>query len=211
LTCELIVLTLSYLAAVVAAHTLFYASIPFDVRIISPLSITFVGIAATQVVTLRRGSTRPWVGVAVGVGVAVVLVAASTRTATVASTASRSGLGFTGPKWEVSETMAYQAAQPPDAIIYTNGRNVTYHYLGRTPRSLPRSTGEDAVTPNPTYREELSRLQHDVLHEGAQVVLFDTIERTYFPTTDELRDDYGLAVVETLDDGLVLGPPPGGP
>ena len=167
--------------------------IPLDERILAPVLLLLMTIAAVGLTLWWRG-TR--LRVARGI-VAIALVtwwcAAASATYTKAGFALRWGSDFAGEQWRESELLAWARGAGAHRPLYSNWPAAVYFHLHRPSHELPLQS--DART--------LAAFADTVRAHDGRVLLFNAFSLGLAPN-DSVLKVRALRVVERFRDGVVL-------
>jgi hypothetical protein len=195
----------SYLFILYLSLSFFDASTPLDSRLLSPIFLLLMAGGFPAAWNLARYLKKPvlwWSFLA--------LIALSISMKTIdairsAESIRENGLGFTSTQWRQSESIMFVNSLGKDAKIYSNGADILGFLTGRQALSVPREKSPTTLIPNPDYTEELGIMCNDIVDNGAFLVYFNMLGRTYIPTQEEVKSACHLSVLENLADGKVYG------
>lgn len=148
---------LVYVVFLLVTNSLFDALTPYDARLLVPivpsLAITFAWILRTSVVA------------------AAILVAAfGITTAQLTHTFANYGMDYSGSVWSNAR---FSGAALPKGRLYSTWPAAVAYFTGRSPRRLPNPTDEHTHRRNPGFRRQLARVEQDILHGRASMILLD--------------------------------------
>src|SRR5262249_4044636 len=125
------------------------------------------------------------------------------RTAMFLRDAREEGLGYAGPRWRDSETVAWVRANHPAGPLFTNYPDAPAFYT-RPPAPWRPWTGDpNTGRAAPDYSGELARLAEPLRREGGVIVWF-VEPRRLMPDRRELESTLGVRPIAELSDGVVL-------
>jgi hypothetical protein len=187
-----------YIPFIVLTMSFVDASTRLDKRILAPVyllwAIAFFALLAEAAHVWRRPFVR-----AVPAGIATVFVVAGLVFGVALTYLSRTeGIGFTGRAWRDSPTMAYIAALPDKAVVYSDAAQAIYFLTGRLACGLPVRYSPYTLLPNQTFEDETAAIGR-ALEEGAVLVDFNA-----WPTGGYETDPRDIAVALALEPVLVL-------
>ncbi len=195
-----ILFALLYLASLVFSATFFDASTPFDDRILSPLYVVFlmlIVLAAHQTLAEHR------LWVALAVILLVVLAGVQAPAAWRQMTALREqGIGFTSRAWQESGTVAWVAALPQEATIYSNEKAALNFLTGHQAYAIPEKTDPVKAEVRNYYEEAMQTMRERLSTADAYLIVFHIDRlRAGMPTLEEITAGFGL--VSIFDDARV--------
>lgn len=173
----------------------------FPAYVAAALLLTIV-VARTDV---RDGLYRRMTGT-FGILAAIILAGHALRTAVRTEITFRSGYGYSSVAWSHSPTLAWLAALPSSAILYSNGPDAISYVIGHpahfTPHHVLLRTGEpDRANP---YPRQIAELRRSLAVPGTYVVFLDHVDwRFYLATEPELVRTLNLRLVASEPDGRV--------
>ena len=188
-------LTVAYLGVVVVSLLVADPNIPLDERILAPVLLLLMTIAATALTLWWRATRLDIARIAVCGALLGWWSAAATSTLGEARYALDRGSDFAGEQWRRSELLAWARTEGAGVPLYTNWPSAVYFYLQRPARELP--TARDART--------LAAFADTVRVRGGRILLFD-VQTTEYAPRDSLVKVRGLHTIATVGDGTVLGP-----
>jgi len=115
------------------------------------------------------------------------------------------GLGYHTPDALRSDLLAQVRTATGNVQIYSNAGDYIYLNAGREVRSLPRIYNPGDMHYNPRFLADMTRIVKGV-DEGTAVIVYfkDFGFRTYFPTLQQLEDEFFLGTRRTFSDGAWL-------
>ena len=196
---------LLYLAFVVVSISLFDATIPLDVRLLSPVFATVVVFAVGSGFRLAaafRGSAVA--RGAMALGCLILAGAYGSAAARWIRRAHANGLGYADKGWQQSDVLRDVRALPPGVLIYTNGDDVVTLVTDRLTLELPRKVRLNTGQPNPSYEAELAAMA-DRLRAGAVLVYLHRVtwRTAVYGSEAELRDRLHLRIRTAAADGAI--------
>jgi hypothetical protein len=210
----------AYLGAVLFSMSFFDASTKFQPRILAPLYVAFMLLAANGVNLWRnrpdgnalstpatdhatRNTLQTWLRRQTQTTSPARLLVLSLAILTLAFSAygslqsleslKQAGLGYASWKWHDSLVMASLRALPPGMTIYTNTPPAVYLVTGRASRVLPTAVDPVDNLPRGDYEQDMARMRADLLAGKAVLALFDT---------STLEDALGTQNIEAFVSGL---------
>jgi hypothetical protein len=197
---------LSYLLFLFISISFVDADTPVDTRLLSPiLTILIVGLFSGFWFTSQMLEKQMvwWVFL---VFIALSIALKTSQTIWTAVDIQQNGLGYTSRQWQDSETMAFVKLFTEDVKIYSNGSDVIDFLTDKQSLSIPRKIFATTTEVNPRYNEEVEIMCKDVTENKALVVYFNLITwREYLPTEEELMSTCKLPVLQSFEDGVLLG------
>ena len=193
----------SFAAVLLVTWFLFDAALSTDFRVLSPLSVLTVVLAACSAGSAQHLWAAPWrlLGLAV---VAVLGVVGCVRAAT-AYDGLPARLDYNAPPWLGSPTLALAESLPAGDLVVTNAPDFMWVRTGRVTVPEPRTYIAVSSRTNTAFASELDAIRHVVIHKGhGWLVLWNGGDRPYLPMLDQLTATLHSRVVETTSDGAVL-------
>ena len=158
----------AYLAAIIAAMTMFDAATKFRLRILSPAFICLLILLVYLGIWLRsknRGAVIIFTIIFIGF--------AFYKQVITVNELSRGGLGYASFQWYDSKAMDYLRELPEDVMIYTNEPGAVYLYTGRGSYVLPDRFDTSTAQVRAGFEEGVIKMQSEI-HDGTAVLaLFD--------------------------------------
>jgi 4-amino-4-deoxy-L-arabinose transferase-like glycosyltransferase len=182
--------TLIYAAFLLVSISFFDAQTGLDARILSPVFITCLVLAAAG---LARGLPRARVGIRwLGMALVLGLVGAylSSGYTTVQGLYAGEGKGYSGPYWTQSKLLQQLRGYPASIPVYSNGSDVIYLLTGRPAIGLPREVSPNSLRVNPAFEDEMREMRKALEEQGGILVYFYELaeRRRYLPTEYELNE-----------------------
>lgn len=205
--------TLRVLVTFIAVYPPFLAAsasfldqkVPLDGRMLAPLYVAVVAVAAASLGRLLRwepaGSPARTVVLVGGI-----LLAASgvVRTADTVREQRADGVGYEGRAWQTSETMAEVRRLPPHQRIVTNAPDAVYVLTDRPTVGLPLKFFTGSGRPVSSYAAEFPRMRERLEQTDSVLVYFRTLaHRAYLPSEAELKAYLPLRAVVERADGAI--------
>lgn len=193
-----------YPAYIAVSRSIFDDSIPIDDRMFTPAFVALVallGVIAALVGRTRRGV---WILLPVA---AVFLIGPLPymvdRFRAKYESMRQDGVLFASRAWHASESTAWVANLPADALIYSNRALIVQFLTGRPVYQVPEGFDTVKAEARLDFEEQLARMESDLQRPGSYLVVFDAAQPM---TPDELEDEFkvGLSVVRLLEDGFVM-------
>lgn len=206
-TAVLTIFVLAHTGVIFVATTFFDGGVPFDRRLMGaviPAIVAIVAVRLTDRATVPATGRAVWVRRVSLAIVAVLVLGATTRTLADTRSSRVEGLGYHNPSWARSESIEFLESLPESTIVYTNGVDATFLLTGRVTRAIPAKFRTDVARPVDVTEASAEMLATLRAGDGV-VVLFESINRKYLMTADDLEAT-GFEVVEQLEDGVVLAP-----
>jgi hypothetical protein len=188
-------LVVSYLGVVLASRLVADPNIPFDERILAPVMLLGAVFAATGIALWWRTTTAELPKIAIVGALLGWWAAAGSHTRNEARWVFEHGSDFTNDQWRTSDLIDWARAEGAAHPLYTNWPVMSYFYLRRPARDVPRL--EEA--------ERLSEFVDSLRARGGRVLQFSWPGPEYLPL-DSLLKAPGLRVVARRRDGVVLAP-----
>jgi hypothetical protein len=206
----------AYCGAVLLSLSLFDALTPLDARILSP-ALVFGGLLLVRTIWTiapngdtngpasaeqdRAGSRPPIRRIAASVA----LVAAYSRGGAALTLARRlhdSGYGYTSRAWRGSPTLAWAAAAPRGAVLYSNSPELIAFCTDRQALPLPTLYSPTTLLPNRDLPRDVVALR-EALRRGAIVVYFPDNPRSYLLSSADIERTCACAPALRFADGIV--------
>ncbi len=197
-----------YVLLMLVSIVFFDAATSLGGRILSP--VYEVGIVAccalAAAVTRHLRVSRP---------VATVLTAGLAAVATVhifgagvwLATTRQDGLGYSGPTWRTSPTLARVSSLPETAPVYTNVVSAVYCVTGRLSNDIPVQIDPRSRKADPRYEARMASLRSKLaLDSGVVVLLTNADGADLYPAPDELAQRLDLQLIATDTDGAMYRP-----
>jgi 4-amino-4-deoxy-L-arabinose transferase-like glycosyltransferase len=194
-----------YLGFLGVSLTFFDASTRLRDRVLSPLFLVGMLVAA-GLLALRR-SAGGWSGFRIAALVVVVLlVVPYSMRVEGRLRESREGLGFVGPAWRNSETVALTRQLGSDLQLYSNEAFPIYYLTGRPASWIPERIDPVKGAERSGYEQELVAMHARIDAGEAALVLFHPQSLPPgLPSLDELIAGRAPALM-TADGWIFLGP-----
>jgi 4-amino-4-deoxy-L-arabinose transferase-like glycosyltransferase len=201
-------LLLVYPLSILASLSLLDASTPLDDRILSPLLAAglMLGICTAQGALSRTVAVRP-ARVIIGTILASFVVLTAARGVGKTLQLRADGQGYASRGWRDSHLVGWVREHPEEGPIYSNELDVLYLYTGRQAYQVPIRWDPVREAAREDYPAQLSSMRDRILHQGAVLVLFDSLsaQQAFLPTEEELSE--GLVAVFRAEDGTVYTAP----
>ncbi|HKP15338.1 MAG TPA: glycosyltransferase family 39 protein, partial [Gemmatimonadaceae bacterium] len=188
-------LIVSYLGVLVASRVVADPNIPFDERILAPVMMLGATLAATGIALWWRSTTSDLARIAVVGALLGWWAAAASHTRNEARWVLDHGSDFASDQWRNSALIDWARTEGTTYPLYTNWPVMSYFYLRRPARDVPR-------------HEEIARMTEfvdSVRVRGGRILAFTWPGVEYVPV-DSLVKVHGLRVVTRRADGVVLAP-----
>ena len=199
-----LVISLILLAAVFIAGTLLvyvttFPPITLDNRMIVPLHVAALLLAAVLAGMLVRLETgRRWL--VAGVWLVILGFTASYlyRTPRIANQYGSAGLGYMMKEYQESDTIRAVKALPAGTQIITNEITEVLYFTGRPSYALLSGKTVDPGSPPAAYGSDPSDAGQAAFRDGAALVIFNTLPGSF----QEIFGDQGPARLAALTNGL---------
>jgi len=224
-----------YLGAVLFSMSFFDASTKFQPRILAPLYVALMLLAANGVNLGRKPTSRniipapetdhatrntlqTWLkdqrqtisaGRILVLSLAIITLAFSTYGSLQSlETLKQAGLGYASWKWHDSLVMASLRELPPGMAIYTNTPPAVYLVTGRASRVLPTAVDPVDNLPRAAYEQDMAQMRADLLAGKAVLALFDTSTlEDALGTQNLVAFVNGLGLLQKAQGDLLYGKP----
>jgi hypothetical protein len=113
------------------------------------------------------------------------------------------GFGYSGLKWEQSETLNQVMNLSPGLLVYTNRPEPIYLASSRPVMQLPNSQNSATQQGNPQYRLELEQVREQLEQAGGIVVYFTELPQSSISEEEHLREILGLCLWMESGDGRI--------
>ena len=198
--------TLVYLVGLIVSISLFDASTPLDVRVLSPVVLADLALAVAGLNQVAR-STRPvlrWM--AIGAGVAALAFSAR-HAADEVDRLQLDGQGFASLSWRNSRALEAVRELPIEILLYSNRPAALLLLLDRPSFIAPTPTDPSTLLPRQGYLEDLLQMQRRIYAGEAVLAFFgpsepDPADRAWI---GQLTD--GLPIYAEFNDGTLFGKP----
>lgn len=151
----------TYTAVVVAARTVADADIPFNVRILSPVTLPLLLLLGRSVSSTTRWATA---------ALTLFLAYRAGMTAHFVARVSREGQMYGAVAWRSSPLVEIVRALPADRIVYTNDGGGLRFVTGRATRDLPYVYHPGTL--RASARDSIIGATADAIRESAATVIF---------------------------------------
>jgi hypothetical protein len=188
-----VLLIVCYVAVLLASRLFADPGIPFDERILAPVMLLGATIAATGIALWWRSTPSELPKIAVVGALLGWWAAAGSHTRNEAVWALEHGSDFTSDQWRHSDLIEWARAEGASHPLYTNWPVMSYFYLRRPARDVPR------LAETARMGEFVDSLRR---HDGR--VLEFTWPGIEYVSVDSLEKVPGLRVVARRADGVVL-------
>ena len=182
-----------YVGVLLASRIFADPGIPFDERILAPVMLLGATIAATGIALWWRSTPSELPKIAVVGALLGWCAAAASHTRNEAIWALEHGSDFTSDQWRHSDLIEWARTDGASHPLYTNWPVMSYFYLRRPARDVPR------LTETARMGEFVDSLRR---HDGR--VLEFTWPGIEYVSVDSLQTVPGLRVVARRADGVVL-------
>lgn len=200
----LVVFGIVYYAFLVASISLVDANTPLDDRILAPIHLVGLILAAALVAGWLRDRRGPmWVRLGLISLLTVFVLGSAGRTLGFVAASYRHGLGFNQAAWYSSPLLQQAAALPASLPVYSNAPEAVYLHTGRGALRLPRPFSAADQTENATYADEIAGMTTTMQAGG--VLVYFTALRGVNADDLELIETLGLQAMVTTSDGLIYG------
>lgn len=199
-----LLLSFVYLLSVFLSITFLDATIPLDLRILSPFYVLFVIIGAYAI---ERGISKAERNSPSRLGIAflILMFCMLHLKASVQWIQEYRGfgLGYTSIRWRNSTVYKELIRLPDEMIIYSNAPEPIYLYTGKSARFLPRSWNAITKQINPRYSDELRYLKELMHQDQAVIVYFLNFKRTSLEEEQMLIQTMQLCLGVALPDARI--------
>ena len=186
-----------YLGLLLLSRLVADPGIPFDERILAPVIVLGTTIAVTGIALWWRSTRAELPRIALCGALLGWWCAAASATWIDARYVMAWGSDFAGDQWRRSELLEWARTEGRAHPLFTNWPVVSYFYLGRPARDVPRLDEADLLR---AFADSLRA-------RDGRVLAFDVPGVEYLPM-DSLMKAPGLRVVARLHDGAVLAAAP---
>jgi hypothetical protein len=186
-------LAVCYLGLLVVSRIVADPGIPFDERILAPVIVLATTIAATGLALWWRSTSSELPKIALCGALLGWWSAAASVTWIDARYVMSWGSDFAGDQWRRSELLDWARTEGRAHPLFTNWPVVSYFYLRRPARDVPRLNEAD----------HLGAFADSLRARDGRVLAFDVPGVEYVPM-DSLMKVPGLRVVARMRDGAVL-------
>jgi len=192
-------LIVCYLALLIVSRLIADPGIPFDERILAPVIMLGMTIAATGIALWWRSTRAELPKIALCGALLGWWFAAASVTWTEASYVMAWGSDFAADQWHRSELLEWARTRGQGHSLYSNWPVVPYFYLGRPARDVPRLNEST----------QLAEFGDSVrAHDG--LVLAFNVPGIEYVTVDSLAKTPGFQMIARVQDGAVFAPAPAG-
>jgi hypothetical protein len=127
------------------------------------------------------------------------------RSASILREMKINGRGFTGRKWQASETIAAIGNLSPEVVIHTNEALPVYFITGRATNNIPEKIDPVKNQIPSDYESNLQNLLHSIDScEGMLVIFRDSYRTNLYPHLEELTANMKIQA-ESNDGWLFSG------
>jgi 4-amino-4-deoxy-L-arabinose transferase-like glycosyltransferase len=197
-----------YLAFIFFTVSFVDALTPLDGRILAPLFPFLVVLAPTLAWNVARALQNRAIWIAFLISTLFVACINGDRGYAAMVRTHVEGGEFVSRDWRNSETIAVVRALPPGTRIYSNGPDVIEFLTGRRAQPAPPLIFPETGKRNMQFAPEMQALTQEVGCGAAVVVHFKSMAfRRWFPTRKQWEEGFGLSVVRSTADGMVIGRP----
>lgn len=200
-----LVFILSYLAFLMVSISFIDAYTPLDNRILLPVFISLMMVMVLTAEAVLTERQLPAVRLSLFFFVTLSLSLNGMYVVQEARHIHRDGLGFTSRFWRDSATITAVSQLDPDILIYSNGPDVLRFWTGKDARLLPYRLFPTTLQLNEDYEAQFKATCSGFYDDKLIVVYFDTIERGYLLTEDELASACNGIVGHKFADGTIYG------
>jgi hypothetical protein len=186
-------LLVAYLAILFASRVFADPGIPFDERILSPVTLLGTTIAATGIALWWRSTPAELPKIAVCGALLGWWAAAGSHTRNEARWVFEHGSDFAGDQWRQSDLVDWARTNGATHPLYTNWPVMSYFYLRRPAHDVPRLIEAARI---PEFVDSLRT-------RDGRILEFEVPGTEYVPL-DWLSRVHGLRVVARRRDGAVL-------
>jgi hypothetical protein len=185
----------SYAGVLLLSRLVADPNIPFDERILAPVMLLGATFAATGIAVWWRSTTSELPKIAVVGALLGWWTAAGSHTRNEARWVFEHGSDFANDQWRHSDLIEWARAEGADQPLYTNWPVMSYFYLRRPARDVPRL--DEAA--------RMAEFVDSLRTRGGRILAFSWPGIEYVPL-DSLAKVPGLRVVARRRDGAVLAP-----
>lgn len=194
-----------YLFFLFISISFFDAYIPVDSRLLSPVLILLTLGTFSMMWTITQMFQKPvvWLSFLIITGLVI-----SIRTPDVMHFIRKiqdNGLMFTSKQWRASESVAFVKLLNRDMTIYSNGPDALGFLTDNVVLFPPYKYDPNTTAENPLYQDKLEKMCKDISENGAILVYFNSIYRSYLPTQEQLDSTCRLPILRRFADGIVYG------
>lgn len=190
-------LAFCYVGVVAASRLLADPDIPLDERILAPVLLLLMTLAAIALWYWWRGTRLVVARVAVTIAFVTWWCGSALATRDEATYALTFGSDLAGIQWRQSELLSWTRVEARDATLWSNWPAAVFFHLHRPARELPKNIEMTPAT--------LAEFADSVRARNGRVLLFN-VQTGEYPSNAALRKLRGLRVLEELSDGVVLAP-----
>ncbi len=202
-----------YSAFLLVSMTWLDAATELDFRILSPLYIGVMVLAAAAAFALVPAVERRWGRTMrrVVVTLLVLVVTLQSGRTLLWSLAMRwHGIGYYSHPWRHSELLAFARRLPGDTLIYTNAPDAVYLRAGRLAKPIPRILRPGSLTQSRPYRKMLAQMHRDMEENDGVLLFFRSVSRAYLVSERRIQQELHLQLIRTVKDGAAYRVAPAG-
>ena len=114
------------------------------------------------------------------------------------------GQGYSSIAWSRSELIERVSSLPGNITIFTNGPDVINILTGRESFFIPNFENPGTKTKTSNYLTTINNMKEDLEKNDGVIVYFNTIDRTYLPNEENLKELLPLQTIFNEQDGAIL-------
>jgi 4-amino-4-deoxy-L-arabinose transferase-like glycosyltransferase len=198
----LILYILFYMCSLLLSLTFFDASTKLNNRILSPVYL--LSLIIFFVFLWDIGCRTKWKVILIA-GSVLVLVCIALNT--IASNSilvnmREKGMGFTGQKWQASQTIDLVRQLPQEGVIYSNEAFPIYFLTGRPAGWIPELIDNVKDSTSTEYARELEEMKENIIETNGSLVIFTSrMNPGVYPPKSILSE--GLELYKKTADGEI--------
>lgn len=194
-----------YLAALVTSLVTLDASMPFDLRKLSPVYLAMVPVVVHLGWLVARRVHRLY-DPAIAAGLLGLLVLSyAVRAGHWLGESHANGLGYSSKAWQDSDTMRRIRDLPESVLVYANHPAAVYVNANRQAVLVPMKLNPVTRLPNAGYAGEMSTILKRLRDGSAVVVYFSEETWPFVLSENELISELPVSPLATESDGLIYG------
>lgn len=194
-----------YLIFLYISISSFDANTPVNQRLLSPVLLLLLVGAFPAIWTVSQTLKKPivwWCFLFFVVLFISMRMPDAIRSARISQT---KGLGYTSKQWLDSESITFVKSLGKNVKVYSNGSDALSLLTENETSFIPYKKSLSTTFVNPLYKADFKAMCKDIKENGAVVVYFTLIKKSYWPTQKEIMSTCQLSVLQNFADGTVYG------